>query len=292
MRWGHRLSRDLNVHLQLATTEDGRAVLDRAAEACGGYRREHPQGRRIEFDPHDDNHVDIRFEAPAPGGGETTAIVDGEAAWVLSTAQIMSGKLWGRGTNAPARDLVDIAACGEADPEALEIAVNGLGEARLNAILTIYKEIEDQYGQDAGGLEGVCAELAAVIDKPTTYANNAILAAKYARVTIAAREGAVRIETTTSRGTRSRRYDSARELESGAERDGINAFLEAQERSTAAVLDAAVDALEARRSETVIRIEPERLSHRREGVPPIEWTPTNRRHGPGTAPATQDGRWD
>ena len=115
-RWDHRLSRDLNVHLQLTSTEDRRAVLDRAAEACGGYRIEHPQFRRIEFERNKENHVDVSFAAPAPRGGETTAIVDGEPTRVLSTAQIMSGKLWGRGMHSPARDLVDIAACGKAEP--------------------------------------------------------------------------------------------------------------------------------------------------------------------------------
>ena len=40
-RWQHRLSRDLDVHLDLTTSEDGRAVLDRAAKACGGRRIEH-----------------------------------------------------------------------------------------------------------------------------------------------------------------------------------------------------------------------------------------------------------
>ena len=179
-RWDHRLSRDLDVHLQLATTEDRRAVLDRAAEACGGYRIEHPQFRRIEFERNKENHVDVSFDAPTPRGGETTAIVDGEPTSVLSTAQIMSGKLWGRGMDGPARDLVDIAACGKADPEALEIAVNGLPEKSLNAILTIYWETERQYRKDAGQLEGVADELAGVIDNPTAYANNAILAAKYA----------------------------------------------------------------------------------------------------------------
>ena len=272
-RWDHRLSRDLDVHLQLTTTKDRRAVLDRAADACGGYRIEHPQFRRIEFERNKENHVDVSFDAPTPRGGETTAIVDGEPTSVLSTAQIMSGKLWGRGMHGPARDLVDIAACGKADPEALEIAVNGLPEKSLNAILTIYKETERQYRKEAGQLEGVADELAGVIDNPTAYANNAILAAKYARFEIRTHDGAVEIETTTSEGTRTRRYDSAEALQAGLERDGANAFLEAQERDAAAVLDATIDALWMNRSETVIRIEPEKLTHERENVPPIEWTP-------------------
>lgn len=49
-RWDHRLSRDLDVHLHLSTTEDGRKVLDRAAAACGGYRVDHPEFPRIEFE--------------------------------------------------------------------------------------------------------------------------------------------------------------------------------------------------------------------------------------------------
>ena len=103
-----------------------------------------------------------------------------------------------------------------------------------------------------------------MIDNPTAYANNAILAAKYARFEIRTHDGAVEIETTTGEGTRTRRYDSAEALQAGLERDGVNAFLEAQERDAAAVLDATIDALWMKRSETVIRIEPEKLTHERE----------------------------
>ena len=286
-RWDHRLSRDLDVHLQMTTTEDRRAVLDRAAGACGGYRIEHPQFRRIEFERNKDNHVDVSFAAPEPRGGETTAIVDGEPTTVLSTAQIMSGKLWGRGMHSPARDLIDIAACGKAEPKALEIAVNGLPEKSLDAILTIYKETEQQYRKDAGELEGVATELAPVVANPTAYANNAILAAKYTRLEIRTHEGQAEIDTTTDEGTRMRSYDSAEVLQAGMERDGLNAFLEAQERDSAAVLNATIDALWMNRTETVIRIEPKRLGHEREDVPPIEWTPTRHddepadRGGPG-----------
>ena len=118
------------MHVELATTEDGRELLDRAAKACGGYRIEHPQFRRIEFERDKENHVDVSFDSPSPHGGEETAIVDGEPTVVLSTAQIMSGKLWGRGMHGPARDLVDIAACGKVDPAALEVAVNGLPDCQ------------------------------------------------------------------------------------------------------------------------------------------------------------------
>ena len=68
-RWEHRLSRDVDVYVQLSTTEDGRRLLDRAAAACGGYRIEHPQFRRIEFERNKDNHVDISFRGTDSGAG-------------------------------------------------------------------------------------------------------------------------------------------------------------------------------------------------------------------------------
>ena len=272
-RWDHRLSRDLDLHIDLATTEDGRAVLDRAAGACGGYRIEHPQFRRIEFERDKEYHADVSFDAPAPRGGEHAAVVDGEPAIVLSTAQIMSGKLWGRGMHAPARDLIDIAACAEADPEALEVAVNGLPDKSVDAILHIYRETSAQYRDDAAELEGVAEGLRPAVDDPTAYAGNAILDAKYERCEIRTRAGEAEIETTTGRGSRTRRWESAEALIAGMERNGINAFLAAQYRDTDAVIDATVEAMWTGRTETVLAIEPERPGHARAGVPRLEWTP-------------------
>ena len=272
-RWDHRLSRDLDVFLHLSSTEDGRKVLDRAAEACGGYRIDHPEFPRIEFERNRENHIDVSFNPPRPWGSERTAIVDGEPAVVLSTAQIISGKLSGRGMHAPARDLVDIAACGEAEPEALEIAVNSLPEKSLDAILSIYAETAKQYAADASELEGIAEGLQPVVDDPAGYASNAIVAAKYERVEIRTRAGAAEIETTTAQGTRMRAYESAEALQQGMEREGINAFLNAQYRDAGAILDATVDALWARRADSILRIEPERLRHERTQLPLIRWRP-------------------
>ena len=118
-QWNHRLSRDVDVYLRLATKEDGRAILDRAAEACNGYRVEHPNFPRIEFERDKDNHIDINLDPPKPAKGEEMIVVDGEETPVLSNSQIMTGKLKGRGMTSPGRDVFDIAVCRIADPEAL-----------------------------------------------------------------------------------------------------------------------------------------------------------------------------
>ena len=274
-RWNHRLSRDLDVYVRLRTTEDGRRILDRAAEACGGYRIEHPTFRRIEFERNRENHVDVSFGEPTPLEGEETAIVDGEPARVLSNAQIMSGKLLGRGMTAPGRDLVDIAACGVADPEALEIAVNGLDDEKANAILQVYDEMAEEYAKETADLEGVATSLEPVLEDPTGYAGRAIRTARYERVEMRTRAGAAEIETTTQAGTRTRRYEDAERLRQGMERDGFNAFLTAQVRDQHAVLDAMVDALWSGQDMTVLIVKPERLrrAHAEVEVPELEWRP-------------------
>ena len=286
-RWNHRLSRDLAVYVRLRTTDDGRRILDRAAEACGGYRIEHPTFRRIEFERNRENHVDVSFGEPTPSEGEETVIVDGEPARVLSNAQIMSGKLLGRGMTAPARDLVDIAACGVADPEALEIAVNGLDDEKASAILRVYEEMAEDYAKESANLEGVPPGLEPVLEDPTGYAGKAVRTARYERVEMRTRGGAAEIETTTQAGTRTRRYEDAERLQQGMERDGVNAFLTAQVRDRHAVLDAMVDALWSGQNTTVLIVEPERLKMAPAEVPELEWRPEG---SGGTGSADDDRR--
>ena len=276
-RWDHRLSRDIDVYVNLDTTEDGRTILDRAAKACGGYRIEHVAVRRIEFERNKENHIDVSFGKPTPTKGEETAVVDGEPALVLSTAQIISGKLQGRGMTAPGRDLLDIAACREADPEALEIAVNGLPDKTVRGVLKVYQAMESVYAKETARLDGVPEGLKPVIENPTAYAGNAIQDARYERVDIRTRNGVVEIETATGERSRVRRYENAEQLQAGMERDGINAFLTAQVRDQQAVLNATVDALWAGHDELVLRIKPEPLARARADVPALTWRPS--RHG-------------
>ena len=281
-RWDHRRSRDVNVHLHIATIVDGRTILDQAAAACGGYRMEHPRIQRIEFEPNEEKHIDVSFNRAEPSGDERNAIVDGEATLVLSTTQIMTGKLSGRGLEGPARDLVDIAACGRADPAALEAAVNALPEEMLNAVLTIYKERKGEYAIEARELEGIAAGLKRVIENPAAYAGDAIIAAKYTQFEIRTTTDGVEVQTWTSRGTRSRRYETAERLRDGLERDGLNAFLTAQYRGPCAVLESAMNALATKQTGTVLEIEPDRLRHKTTKLPPTPWTPTTSRERSAT----------
>ena len=77
-----------------------------------------------------------------------------------------------------------------------------------------------------------------------------------------------------------------RKTQHGLERDGINAFLTAQYRDAAAVLDASIDALWTKHSGTILVIEPEELRHRRQSC---RQSDGNRRREPKKPAATTRG---
>lgn len=285
-QWNHRLSRDIDVHLKLRTREDLRELLDRAAGACGGYWIDHPQFRRIEFERNKDNHIDISLNPPTPKAGEHTAVVDGVPILILSNAQIMAGKLTGRGMNSPVRDLFDIAVCAKADPEALEVAVNLLPDEDADSILKIYELTSAQYANEASDLEVVAQELKPLCENPAPYARNAILDAKYREMTLRTADGTAEATTRTGFGERCRHYRTAEELADGMERHGFNGFLQAQYRDHEAVLEDTKNYMLDRRDAVVIAVRPRSLDHDRIDIPEIAWSPPEgdgRGFGPGPA---------
>ena len=281
-QWNHRLSRDVDIYLRLITKEDGRAILDRAARACDGYRVEHPNFPRIEFERDKDNHIDINLRAPTPEKGERIAVVDGEETAVLSNAQIMTGKLKGRGMSSPGRDVFDIAVCRRADPEALEIAVNAVDDVTLDGILTVYTITREQYKTETRELEGVPEGLTPIQDDPVGYANDAILESRYERLALRTVDGSAEIETRTAgKQERTRTYRSAEELAEGMERDGINAFLEAQYRNAQAVLNDTIDNIWTGRNTTIVIVEPRKPEHKLLNLTQVDWSPPGNREDGG-----------
>ena len=271
--WNHRGTRDVDAYVRLATTESGNDVLDRAAAACGAYRVEHPTFKRLEFERNEDNHIDVTFGTPTPRIGEKTVILDGEPTSILNTAQIMSGKLHGRGMTAPIRDLYDIGVCRIADPEALRIAVNGVPDEKLNAILTIYTKLKTQYEQDAAAIADVPEALRPIRTNPTGYARNAILESRYRSVRIRTENGKAAIDIEATGRPITRTYNDAEALLDGMEGTGINAFLIAQNRDAETVGHATIDRMWTGRTELVIEVRPPALKHRRADLPAVDWKP-------------------
>lgn len=131
-RWSHRKSTDLDVTIspranpQLLTSRHA-GTFEKSLAALGAIRtRYHHQRRQLIVVFDDESRLDIVAARPRPRHGATTEPIEGINETVLSNAQILHGKLRGRGTHAPTRDLYDFAVADDTDPEALEIALNML----------------------------------------------------------------------------------------------------------------------------------------------------------------------
>lgn len=62
-----------------------------------------------------EGRIDLLQNEPRPTTGRTLERVEGEEIWCLSTEQVLAGKLIGRGSAAPVRDLYDMAVAHTAD---------------------------------------------------------------------------------------------------------------------------------------------------------------------------------
>ena len=128
-RWGHRNSTDIDIFLP---EDSGIVALDprwnreftdqmsalgatRAEVQTGSLKFSFPTGR-----------VEITQLDPTPNVPPERGLVDGREIAVYGTAQILTGKLHGRGMRLPVRDIFDIAVARHEDPDALRTAVNFL----------------------------------------------------------------------------------------------------------------------------------------------------------------------
>lgn len=155
-RWGHRQSTDIDLW-----TSDARGVLEktddqkeRLAEAIGMKLVRGGETRHISLVPHgtEEAYGRRREEGGQPGAAARAwekldiswtkdmlrelpneaarCMVDGHEERVLSTAQILTGKLK-RARKSPVRDVYDIITAGRQDPESLDKACRAIGIATV-----------------------------------------------------------------------------------------------------------------------------------------------------------------
>ena len=82
-----------------------------------------------------EGRIDLLQNEPRPTTGRRLERVEGEEIWCLSTAQVLAGKLIGRGPAAPVRDLYDVAVAARRTPQALARALDEVETPRLAAML-------------------------------------------------------------------------------------------------------------------------------------------------------------
>lgn len=241
-RWGHRESVDIDLLLpERRTLHDLRPGrrLDLAAAVAGEIVRQ-TEHRITARTP--DGVVDVSAMQPALAGCERRVNVEGGVETVLSTGQILRGKLERIRKTLP-RDAFDLIAAAKIDPSALETAVNSLGaEQRLTA-----KEHLSQSNSMIASAAG--AALAGVPERHRTPhetlgldAARALHEHEYTRVQIYAVENGIVILTVPRHGT-PRTTTMENDAEAALRDSGIAEYLDANSTVSSYEVEKALHAL-------------------------------------------------
>ena len=199
-RWGHRLSEDIDVLLP-----DREVVSD--AHPGGPNDLARQTGGRIEGKWRDRIKVrvehgvlDICAMQPEMQGLERSATVEDETATVLSTAQILRGKL-NRTHQGLARDAFDLVAAAKVEPRALEHAVNALDKTETDLVQKNLQDANDEIADAAeDALKGVTKGFETDISRLGMNAADAVGESRYTRVRIVLEERNLEIERWTAAG--------------------------------------------------------------------------------------------
>lgn len=264
-RWKHRHSYDVDLVVppdtplgMLATANNPASQFEPRLRALGGtptFSSELGMWR-VSFD-RDERKLDLWATAPLFGAGERASTIDGRLETVLSSAQILRGKLE-RSEEHLTRDVYDIAKASDKEPEALEAAINAISRELAEGIAqsfhwaspTIAAEAEDALG-------GVSPEERIEGKHLGIRAAHAVSEALYTLCRIATRGGAIEITTRTgARGESMRRIDPAN-AEHDFEAAGLNAYLHTRGPGGKALVDYARTACRANRDSLVFEADAE-----------------------------------
>lgn len=196
-RWGHRLSEDIDILLP-----DRKGVSDTHPGGPNDLARE--TGGRIEGKWRDRIKVrvehgvlDICAMQPELQGLEKEATVEDETATVLSTAQILRGKL-SRMHHGLARDAFDLIAAAKAETRALEHAVNALDKKETDLVLKNLKDANNDIADAAEeALHGVAKAFETDMSRLGINASQAVDKSRYTRVRILLEDEKLKIERWT-----------------------------------------------------------------------------------------------
>jgi hypothetical protein len=260
-RWRHRASRDLDLHLHPRTelarlAQRHNPELWRAMTAAGATRI------RIEGAPtfvFRNGRIELIMDLPTPRLGHNEAELrsgpETVQATVLSSAQILAGKLRYRSLAPPVRDLYDVAVGQETTPVQAAIAVNAVNQWSLSIATVGWLERRERYQLEAASeILDVPERYKALQADPATHATAAVAAARYHTIDIRVTEQGVVVRTENQRLQRQHVYKTATEARHGLEEHGTNAAIQARGWDPARVTDRTTKALEAGRSEVVLAI--------------------------------------
>jgi len=226
-RWRHRLSFDIdlmvteNADLRELTPEYN-AGFERAIRQLGGEPKFAPGKYDIDFQT---GTIEICKLDPTPAVGERPYVIEEREETVLSTTQILCGKLE-RAPRSPVRDVFDFIVARQADPGALATAANSLYEGHARAVAAHWernnRRFEDEATKD---LNGVTARFQSDFRTLGTQAGDALLGALYKRLVIYTEQGRAFARTETGSGTRATIAMDPENIDRDFEENALNDYL-------------------------------------------------------------------
>ena len=255
-RWKHRESFDLDIQIHPHTE---RAHLDRKANP-GLWRKMYAAGATsidMEATPTIVFGVRGRIEfveaRPTPRHGHRLERLPSGDAVLLASSQILTGKLVHRATNAPVRDLYDLAVGHRTDPEATAIAVNALTAYQVRMAVRSWERREAGYRNEARTeLSGVPVDFVSITENPVLHARDALAAARYRGITVSVARSGVVVRFRNREFGKQLVYKSRDEARIGFEASGLNAALRAQGLDPSRIRNETNNALDAGREKTIL----------------------------------------
>ena len=230
--WKHRATKDIDLKLEPGTREDrlepeqNRHYIA-TLEALGAKQW---QGRGnqliVSFN---ESLVDLFESRSRPKGAQVTRTINGRSECVLSNAQILAGKLIGRGMLSPTKDVYDVAVARRVDRKALEIAVNCLSRRTIEEIASRWEGLTGYHQRKATtNLTDVPEAFREIAANPTVHAVEAALDCRYRQVTLEWNRGQLEVRTLTEDGeqrTETLTSTSKGEIEQAAEQSGLADYI-------------------------------------------------------------------
>ena len=289
LRHRHRESDDLDISVKTEATRAWWRRLSGEMKAAGATD-ETPVYEADEREPKvtafifGDGKVDVSTLPLRLPHGHRTVVVASDANTVLSDAQVLSGKYWGRGREAPTRDLYDYAVAGEVNRGALEVAVNGQARHFTERAIRNWWSRLDEHdaGRDNDEINGAPEQWRTHARNPIPGAVTAVMSCLYDRIELRLEQGILVVTTELPDRERTKPLETPEDVENWWLQTAQDRFWRAQGEDPDAVRQRVTAGMSKRESGRLIDFTPERVQPPRGFRAPRSGNKRPMREGPDT----------
>lgn len=228
-RWRHRASFDIDIIVGPDTAlhkaaDPNQSNFNRRMMEAGGKPAYSPELGKYKIAFAGGSEIDLWATAPIFGTADRRERVEGRAQSVLSSAQILRGKLERAEMNV-VRDVADVIAAAQNDPESLEAAMNSIPRAMAEYIAWSWHHANPILGEEAA------TALRGADNRELSYRNlgsqgaRAIQAALYDTLEIGVAGGRITLAVETAGGERRNHRVTPENADEHFEETGLNAHL-------------------------------------------------------------------